>query len=891
MNRKNHKISEQVLDNGLKILCYSYSSVPSATFMVWYKCGTRNEKEGKFGISHFLEHLSFKRTELFGNGDIISQIVRNGGNYNAYTSRDYTCYYETFMTEKLELAMIIESQRMSKLVLNENDMKTEVGIILSELEKSLNNPYAKIEEAVRLEAYRKHPYRNPIIGYSQDIKSITISDLLKYYENFYSPNNATIAVAGNFNEKEVLELIKKYFGNIGFHKPAIFVDEESSQNRLRRVKVSENGSYSIIKYAYHLPPCTHDDIFPLIVLEEMLNTGISSRLYKTLVEPQIVTDISANTEIMKDNGLFTLTATLYPGVSHEKAEEEIFKQIYELSVSKPPTIEELESTKKRIGSAFEFNKDGTLKQAYLLGYYETINSYQFLENYVNNIRNVTCEDVVKVTNKYLNKDNCTIGHFIPHKTEKKSFSSLIDYKNPVLSPENEKINEAKYKDASLLSLKPDISQFIIKDKVSSHKVNFEKYITSNGIQILVSKNNTSDTVKLSGTIYAGNLFAGQYIDKNKINPSLPFLCGGLINKGTKNRSKFEIAEQIESKGATVGISNVSEAINFSLSCVKEDFSFIFQALAEILTEPAFAQEEFDKMKKFHIAGIKQRKNNPDFIANVNFRRMIFPKSHPWFPFSQQIQEKYINNTDLNDVKSFYNRFYCPNSTIMAVSGNIDPEEVFALAEKYFHGWQPKEIVYPQIKPVKLHEKYMEKTISLKNKTETKIVYGNYSNLQRNHPDYYKAMIMNFILGGSSPLTSRIGKKLREESGLVYSISSNFTALSIPGTWSVRFGIDEDYSDIALKTLKNEIHEFINNGITDKELEQAKSYTIGSWPLRFANNNGIAKTLLTSAFYNLGDDYINNYPQMISSVKKEEVEEAAKQYLHPDKASVVLVKGS
>ena len=868
MSQNNTNIIEHKLDNGLKVLFYSYNGSPSATFMVWYKVGSRNEIAGKTGLSHFLEHLSFKRTELFDYGQIVSEINRNGGNFNAYTSRDFTCYYETFTASKLELAMIIESQRMNKLVLSESDRKTEVGIILSELEKGLDNPYSELENAVRLNSYKEHPYRYPIIGVADDVKNITIEDLQDYYKNFYKPNNATIVVVGNFDKEDALKLIKKHFGSISSGEISSFVKKESKQNSLRTVQVNKAGSYSIIKHVYHIPCCEHKDIFSLLVLGEMLNTGVSSRMHQEFVEKQITTDISTNVEVSKDSGLFTVIATLYPDISHKIAENKIFEEIHNLYNQKPPTEEELEKTKKRIRSSFEFNKDGTLKLAYLIGYYETINSYKFFDNYINNIQKVSLQDIKRVAELYLIQENCTVGHFVPKHGEKRVISPVSDYNI---------VNKKKHGNNS-----PPI---IIESKTKPYPVNFSKITTSNGIKVLVSPNKISDTVKLYGTVFAGNLYAGM------VNPSLPFMCGGMMNRGTKNKTKLELAAEIESRGASVGISNVTEAVNFSLSCIKEDFPYILSLLSEILMMPSFAEDEFEKMKSLYLAGIKQRKNNSDFLANMYFKRMIFPKSHPWYAFSNSIQEKQIKIANVQDIKDFYSKFYSPNNTIFAIAGNIEAEEAFNLVEKHFHSWEEKELIHPKIKPVRLQEKFKQQIVPVKNKTETKIIFGHYGNLTRNDPDYHKALIMNFILGGSGALTSRIGKKLREELGLVYSISSGFNALLISGGWSVKFGVDDSRVDVAINALKEEINRFINYGITDIELKNAKSYTTGAYPLRFANNNGIAKTLLINEFYGLNDNYINDFPEIINSITKNQIEETAKKYLHPDKASLVLVRSN
>lgn len=859
----NYKIIEHKLDNGLKVLFQSYPCSPSATFMTWYKVGSRNEKPGKTGISHFLEHLSFKRTEFFDHGQMVAEITRNGGSFNAYTSRDFTSYYESFATNKLELAMMIESERMNKLVFDEDDREKEIGVILSELEKTLDNPYNVVETGLREKAYRHHPYRNPVIGWEDDVKSITLDDLREYYEKFYVPNNAIIVVVGNFEHKQTLEMIKKYFGSIPPGEIKEHIPKESPQERSRKIKIRKAGSSPIVKLGYHIPPAKNKDIFPLIVLGEMLNLGVSSRTYQSLVETQIATDIGVNVEVAKDSGLFTLMATLFPGISHKEAEKRILDDINSITDGKPPTEEELEKTKRRITSSFEFNRDGTYKLAYLLGYYETVNSYKFIDNYVENIQKVTVEDIRKTAEKYLNPSNSTTAHFIPSHEEPKVFVPTYDY--------------TPHETLHHIYKTPPI---IIEEKISSAPITFSKRTLSNGIRVLVSENKSSDTVKLYGTIDAGNFHVAS------VNPALPTVCGGMLNRGSKDMPKMEIADAIESRGASVGISNIGEAVNFSLSSTISDFSFVLNVLAKILMEPTFPDLEFEKYKHLAVAGIRQKKYNPGYLARMAFSQMVYPRHHIFYTYSFATQEKQVKEITLDDLWDFYNTYYSPSSVILGISGNIDPETAFRMIEEKLGGWKPKEVQSPFIKPISLQRKYKEKTLHVEGKAEAEVLFGHYGNLARKDPDFHKATVMNFILGGGGSLSSRIGKRIREDLGLVYSISSGFNALMIPGSWSVRFGVDSHYADLSIQVLKEEIDKFIDEGITDSELDLAKSYLIGSYPLRFTNNSGTAKSLLINEFYDLGDDYLNNYPDLIGSITKEEVNDAAKKYLHPEVASVV-----
>jgi len=859
----NYKTIEYTLDNGLKILFQPYQSASSATFMVWYKVGSRNDKAGKTGISHFIEHLSFKNTDFFDKGQIVAEITRNGGIFNAYTSRDFTSYYETFSTKKLELAMIIESQRMNQVVFNEDDREKELGVILSELEKTFDSPYSILEMELRNRAYKHHPYKNPIIGYGNDIESITTDDLNEFYSSYYAPNNACIVVVGNFEQKQTLDLIKKYFANIPPNVINNNIRPEIIQTQTKKIKIKSTGTFPIINFGYHIPSASHQDIFPLIVLGEMLNFGVSSRAYQSLVEPQIATDINVNVEIARDPGLFTILATLYPNITHEEAEKRIIEEIAGISNGKPPTMEELERTKKRIKSSFEFNRDGTYKLAYMLGYYEVVDNYKFVDDYIKNIENVDIDSIRDAASKYLIPSNCSIGHFIPSHSESKKHRTVYDY--------------IPHETTNYIYTTPPI---IVNEKISTVPVKFTKKTLNNGIRILVNENKISNTVKLSGIINAGNLYSSM------VNPMLPVICAGMLNRGSLSRSKIEIANEVESRGASVGVSNVCEMVNFSLSSTSEDFPFILKILSEILREPSFPEDELEKFKKFSVAGVRQKKNNTAYLAGLEFSHMIYPEGHMYYGYPLKTQEKQLLELSLNDIKEFYNSYYSPDSIILGISGNINSEQTFKLIEENFGDWQTKPAIEPQIIQVSLKRKYREKTVFVENKAEAEIIFGHYGNLSRKNEDYHKAIVMNFILGGSGALSSRIGKRIREDLGLVYSISSAFTAMLVPGVWAVKYGIDKNFAELSISILKEEINRFVESGITDSELDLAKSYMIGSYPLRFSNNAGIARALLMSEFYELGDNFINEYPEIINAISENDVEKTARKYLHPEVASVV-----
>ena len=745
---------EYILDNGLKILLQHHPGTSSATFMIWYKVGSADEIAGKTGLSHFLEHLSFKETELFKKGQIVSEITRNGGIFNAYTGKDFTCYYETFATSRLELAMLIESQRMNNLIIDNNDKNIEIGIILSELEKGFDNPYTALGNEIRVEAYPDNAYGHPIVGFAQDVENTTVEDLKAHHSKYYVPNNATIVITGNFDEEQTLNTIKKHFEHIPPSKnPLKHIHREFKKNNgLKRVKVEKNGPSHIVKLAYNIPSIKHPDIYALTVLAEMLNIGMSSRFYKSMVEPRISTDVNVGAELLRHPGLFTVLTTLYPDIEHTIAEEALFEQIENLKKLNPPTEDELKKTKRRIKSSFEFNKDGTFKLAYLLGYYETIGSLDFIENYIEKIQSVTTDDIRRVAEEYLTADNCVVGHFVANVTNNRKIAPKYEY-------------EAQTQIHTEFSAPP----IILSEKIINKPLLFKKKTLKNGIKIIVCENKTNDTVKLYGSIGAGNIYGAQH------NPILPVMCGGMLNRGTKKMTKLQMAEIIEAKGASTGISNIGESVNFSLSSLSEDFSSILGFLSDMIINPSFPEEEFDKYKKYALAGMKQKEKNPSYLAMSEFTRQIYPKKHIYYSYSIEEQKEQLENLTLDEVKEFYEKYYTPHDLILAISGNISAEETFKLVEENFGNWEKPAVTMPELKQVIFNEKEITKSILVEDKAETEIIFGHYGNLSRNNTDYYAATVMNFILGGGGALSSRLGRRIREDLGLVYSISSSFTS--------------------------------------------------------------------------------------------------------------------
>jgi zinc protease len=411
-------VTEKVLPNGLKVLLKEEHKAPVVTFQIWYKVGSRNEKLGTTGMSHLLEHMMFKGTKNNGPKTFSQTVQRNGGNDNAFTSRDYTAYFENFASDRIGISLDLESDRMQNLLVEPKEFLSEREVVKEERRmRTEDDPVNLMVEQMMSVAFSAHPYQWPVIGWMEDINSITRDDLYNHYRTYYAPNNATIVVVGDFDTKTLLPMIEKYFGAIP-KGPAVNKVSAVEPKHLgeRRVIVKKQAELPAVFAGYNVPTLKHPDSYALEVLQGVLSSGKSSRLYKSLVyEKQLALYAGGDYDnISADPNLFSVYAGVMPGKTTEEVEKALYAEIDKLK-SEPITDEELQKAKNQIEASFIMGQDSIFYRAMLLGQFETVANWKLLETYVENIRAVTKKDVMRVTQEYFNEDNRTVGILIPVK--------------------------------------------------------------------------------------------------------------------------------------------------------------------------------------------------------------------------------------------------------------------------------------------------------------------------------------------------------------------------------------------------------------------------------------------------------------------------------------------
>jgi zinc protease len=414
-------VTEKVLPNGLKVLLKEEHKAPVVTFQIWYKVGSRNERLGTTGMSHLLEHMMFKGTKKYGPKTFSQTVQRNGGNDNAFTSRDYTAYFENFASDRIGISLDLESDRMQNLLIDPKEFQSEREVVKEERRmRTEDDPVNLMVEQMMSVAFSAHPYQWPVIGWMADINSITRDELYNHYRTNYTPNNATIVVVGDFDTKTLLPLIEKFFGAIpqGPMPPKVTAVEPRHLGE-RRIFVKTPAELPAVFAGYNVPTLKHHDTYALEVLQGVLSSGKSSRLYKSLVyEKQLALYAGGDYDnISTDPNLFSVYAGVMPGKTTEEVEKAMYTEIEKLK-SEPITDEELQKAKNQIEASFIMGQDSIFYRAMLLGQFETVANWKLLETYVENIRAVTKEDVMRVAKEYFIEDNRTVGILIPLKEKK-----------------------------------------------------------------------------------------------------------------------------------------------------------------------------------------------------------------------------------------------------------------------------------------------------------------------------------------------------------------------------------------------------------------------------------------------------------------------------------------
>lgn len=880
------------LPNGMLVLIREAHSAPVATSWVWYRVGSRNEQLGLTGISHWVEHMLFKGTPTLPRGEMDRLIARNGGSFNAFTSNDYTAYFETLPADRIELGLQIESDRMVNSLFDPAEVESERTVILSEREGHENDPEWWLNEATMAAAFQIHPYRNEVIGWKNDLLAITRDDLYHHYQTYYMPNNAVLALVGDFDADMIMRDVERYFGDLprGLALPQSRIEEPEQQGE-RRVVVRRPGPAEYVQIAYHAPGCRHADFAPLVVLDAVLSgakpmgfsggaqTNRSARIYRALVETQLASYAGSGFRPTFDPHLFEFSATVQEGRTADEVEAALLTEVEKIQHD-GVSAAELAKVLKQMRAQIAYSTESVTNQALLLGMWEILDHFGRPDTLLDELAAVSAADVQRAAQTHLTERSRTVGRFIPtaetEAGETNEATMLINdargrtkhffwYTKPDMSGEQQSLTAARpLTDAGNGRV----------DAIATAT----RHVLSNGLVALIQRNPNSSSVSVRGEIRVGA--ANEPVEKN----GLAVFTGAALIRGAAHRTFQEIVDETEARGASVNAGGAMHLTNFGGRSLPEDLSLILEVLADMLITPTFPSQEIERLHAQFLMGLRENEQETRVQASRAARAMLFPPEHPYSRLSTGTIET-VRGIGRDDLVAFH-QLYHPSVTTIAVVGDVEPQAVIAELEQVFGHWAPGGAPPAQhLPPTPALDGVLRRDIAMPGKIQSDVIWGVHG-MTRSHPDYYAASIANMILGRIG-MGGRLGDSVREQQGLAYSCGSSIDADLGAGPWAAFAGVNSANVERAITAILQEITLFLRDGPTDEELNDARDFMTGSLALGLETNDGIAATLLGIERYGLGLDYIARYPAIIRGISAEQIVAAARNYLSTERYVVVV----
>jgi zinc protease len=869
------------LANGLEVITLEDFSCPIVAVQLWYHVGSKNEQPDRQGFAHMFEHMMFRGTDKLGPTDHFALIRRVGGMSNGHTGFDRTVYEETLPAKQLELALWLEAERMTFLKINQESFDTERKVVEEERRMGLNQPYGTLYEKLMAEVFKVHPYRWTPIGNIPDLRASSVQELRDFWKRYYVPSNATLIIVGAVKNEEAQRLAKRYFGWIPkYAEPPRVTIKEPEPAGKRTVKLEEeNAPAPLVGVVYRTVPISNKDSVVFDLLAEILGGGRSSRLYRELVaEKQLAVNADAFTWSLEQDGLLAATAIMQPASKDANSVLEIIEG--HISRLRREAVSERELMKAK-NQMLRYLVTENLKiesKAEMLGsaaveYGDVSQANRWLDD----IRKVTAADIQRVANEYL--------------TDKRTLEVKVD--RNILSAESGMPGIAKEEETPItaepekVAPKPgrgglertkDWPKEAPIAKVSAAKIT-PKYISKkleNGLKVLVVPNHEVPFV----SIQLG-LLSGAWTE-NK--PGTAAMTMQMLVKGTSKHSEGELADELETYAISLSGAADMDTATVNVGCLTEHIERAMGLLGEVVLTPTFPEEEFEKLRKQVLTSLAVSSAEPEYIADKEFRRRLYGE-HPYSRTATGEVED-VNSLVIEDLKGWWSEFARPDMGVLVFSGDIDGKEAFELAKKIFGGWKatgtrPEKTLSPPAGAAETHIYLVDRP----GVTQSQIRIGQLG-ITRHDKGYFESRIVSNYFGWS--FNSRLNESIRVAKGLTYSVGGGYTARRFAGEFEVETFSKTDTTADAVRAVLEEIKRLKSEGPSNKELEDSRSYILGSFVGWRETPQQIAGDLWLIESQNLSKDYLERLLRGIAKAKKTDCEHLVEKTIEPNKLVIVVV---
>jgi zinc protease len=854
-----HKIT---LPNGLAAIVKESHRAPVVAVQVWVKAGSAYETDEEAGITHLVEHMIFKGTEKRGAGEIAREIESVGGSINAYTSFDVTVYHCVVPRQFLDTALDVLSDAVFHSTFDPEELELEKKVVLEEIRMREDRPEPKLYRILRETAYTVHPYRRPIIGYPETVKSFKQADIKAYMARRYRPGHMSVIVSGDVEASRALARVQEVFGaappeKVPEQTPEPRQPEEPAQEsaRLHAETMEIHEAHLAVAFT-GLPSFNSPEVPALDVLAELLGSGESSRLTLSLRSRlQLVHRITADAFTPAGPGLFEVTASLEPEKTQETLSQ-IFREVFRLQ-NEEVLEEELERAKIKVETRFVYAQETMEGEARELGVFETLaNDPYAVKLYLEKVRKISAQDIQRVACQVFRRDNVNVAMIMPGDRP----SKLTLQEMGIIA------QEAELQAQGIMS--SDAGALV-------HPV--RRTNLANGLTILVQEAPEVPTVAFR-LVFPG----GVRYETEETSGLFNFLARAWT-KGTEAHSAQGLAELIEGMGATISGFSGSNTFGLEGRFLSQTLDKGLAVFTELVLTPTFPQEEVDKLRPLLLAQLKSQEDNIPKVAVREFRRLFF-SPHP-YGMDPLGSAPAIQGITSQQLLSAYKDYALPDRAVLSVVGDVRTEQIITDLETLLGGWFQQSESAAASPPPPPEALSAPRFLNLKReKQQVHIVLG-FPGVSFNSPDRYALEVLNAVLSGQG---GRLFASLRDEKGLAYSVTS-FVGLGLDyGSFAFYVACAPEKKDTALKELWREIYRVIDEPVPAKELERAKRWLIGNYEIGLQTHGAKAMDMALNELYGLGFNFASRYVQEIGKVDAEQVLALAKRTMVPEQYVLVRV---
>ena len=872
------------MPNGLTVVLHEDNSDPLVHVDVTYHVGSGREEVGKSGFAHFFEHMMFQGSENVADEEHFKIISESGGTLNGTTNSDRTNYFETAPANQLEKMLWLEADRMGFLLPAVTQQKFEVQreTVKNERGQRVDNaPYGLLFERVGEAMFREgHPYSWSTIGYIEDLNRADLDDLKRFFLRWYGPNNAVLTIGGRLDEAETLDMVAKYFGPIP-EGPAVAdpVPEPVSLEADRYISLEDNVALPLIYMAWPTVYARHPDEAPLDVLNSILGEGRTSLMYKNLVKDGQATQAQASHFCRELSCQFSLLALTNPASGTTLAEaDQLIRASFDEFEERGVQPDDLERVKAGILSDMVFGLESVSGKVSQLAFYETFaNNPNYIQEDLARYEAVTAEDVLRVYEQYIKDKPAVVMSIVPK-----------GQADGIAKPDTWDRYERFIPDspaAEGLALREPVDSFDRSVQPAASDVDLSLQLPQlyraelgNGIKVLGALNEETPTTAMRIRIKAGQ--RNEPLDKL----GLASFTAGMLEEATQSSTNEELANRLAKLGSEIDISAGDEYTEITVRSLTGNLDETLEIARERLFEPGFQQDDFDRLKGQILQGIEFSKTQPAVTATGVFNQLLYGADNA-MAYQGTGQTGTVENITLDDVKAFYDQHYSAAiASVIAVSDLSEGEMLPKLS--MLESWEATPVETAALNPFPELDTGTLYLIDKPDAAQSEIRIGKRALPYDATGEYYRAGIMNFVLGGA--FNSRINLNLREDKGYSYGAFSFFNGDEDYGFFRAQAGVRTDATADSIRQFMNEISGYHANGIAADELaftkaargqREARDYETPFQKLNFLDQ------ILT---YDLPDGFIDAQKAILAGISSDEINTLAATHLNTDDMIIVVV---